>query len=210
MEPSIGIQNVLVHNWWVVLLRGLVAILFGIIALTAPGISLAAMVLVFGAFAFTDGILLIVSALRRRGAHQPAGALVLEGIAGIGLGVFAVLLPAATAVGLLWIVAAWALVTGALEIAAAIRLRKAIRGEWLLALSGALSIALGILFALFPAAGLLTLVLWIGAYALIFGLIMVFLALRIRAWKSSASPASVLDLPGSVSAGPAPSGRSGG
>jgi uncharacterized membrane protein HdeD (DUF308 family) len=196
MEPLVGIHNHLVRNWWVVLLRSLAAIAFGIIALIAPGISLAALVLVFGAYAFADGVLLIVTAIRRRGGERPAWMLVLAGIAGIAVGIIALLLPGATALALLWIVAAWALVTGVLEVAAAIRLRKAIKGEWLLALSGVLQIALGVLFILFPAAGLLTLVLWIGAFALIFGIVLFALAWRIRAWRDRGGSAPAIDLSG--------------
>jgi uncharacterized membrane protein HdeD (DUF308 family) len=196
MDALVGIHNHLMRNWWVVLLRGLAAIVFGIIALIAPGISLTALVLVFGAYAFADGVLLIVSAIRRRGEQRPAWVLVLAGIAGIAVGLIALFLPGATALALLWIVAAWALVTGVLEVAAAIRLRKAIKGEWLLALGGVLSIALGVLFILFPAAGLLTLVLWIGAYALIFGIVLFALALRIRAWRGHGGSAPVLHVTG--------------
>jgi uncharacterized membrane protein HdeD (DUF308 family) len=109
--------------------------------------------------------------------------LVLHGLAGLAIGIITLFRPAATALGLLWSIAAWALITGVLEIVAAVSLRKAIKGEWLLALSGALSIALGVLLVIFPAAGLLTLVFWTGAYALIFGVLMTVLAFRLQAWS---------------------------
>jgi uncharacterized membrane protein HdeD (DUF308 family) len=170
--PVIDLDS-LSRNWWVVVLRGLAGILFGVITFMAPGISLAALVLLFGAYAFADGILAIISAVRRRGADR-WWLLLLEGIAGIGAGVVTVLWPGITAIALL---------TGALEIAAAIRLRKVIRNEWLLALSGVLSVALGVLLVLAPGPGALALVIWIGAYALVFGVLLVALGIRLRAQR---------------------------
>src|SRR5712692_1803691 len=136
--------DTLVRNWWVVLLRGVAGIIFGLITFLAPGISLAALVLVFGAFAFADGLLAIVSAIRRRGERDRWWVLVLEGLVGIGAGVVTLIWPGITALALLYVIAAWALVTGGLEIAAAIRLRKVITGEWLLVLTGIASVALGV------------------------------------------------------------------
>jgi len=173
--------DVLSRNWWVFLLRGLAGILFGIITFVAPGISLAALVLVFGAYAFADGVLAIVAAVRRRGEAR-WGMLLLEGLVGIAAGVVTLLWPGITAITLLYLIAAWAIVTGVLELIAAVRLRKEIKGEWLLALGGAASIAFGVLVALFPGSGALALVLWIGAYALVFGALLVVLSFRLRAW----------------------------
>src|SRR4051794_6098310 len=130
--------NSLTQNWWAVALRGLAGILFGIITFVSPGISLAALVLLFGAYAFADGVLSVVSAVRRRGADRWL-LLLLQGIVGIGAGVVTLLLPGITALALLFVIAAWALVSGVLQLAAAIRLRKVISGEWLLGLSGVLS-----------------------------------------------------------------------
>jgi uncharacterized membrane protein HdeD (DUF308 family) len=170
----------LARNWWVVLLRGLVGILFGILTFFQPGISLAALVLVFGAYAFVDGILTLVSAIRRRSTTDRWGLLVLEGIAGILVGIATLFLPGVTALVLLYLIAAWALVTGILEIAAAIRLRKVIRNEWLLALSGIASIILGVVLIVWPGPGALAVVLFIGAYAFVFGALLVGLSLRLR------------------------------
>jgi uncharacterized membrane protein HdeD (DUF308 family) len=176
--PVVDVDS-LSRNWWAVSLRGLAGILFGIITFFAPGISLAALVLLFGAYAFADGVLAIVSAVRRRGADR-WWLLLLEGLVGIAAGVLTFLWPGITALALLYVIAAWALVTGAFEIAAAIRLRKAITGEWLLALSGVFSIALGVLLVLFPGPGALAVVIWIGAYAFVFGALLFALGLRLR------------------------------
>ena len=135
--PVVDVDS-LSRNWWAVSLRGLAGILFGIITFIAPAISLAALVLLFGAYAFADGVLAIVTAIRRRGIDR-WWLLLLEGLVGVAAGVLTLLWPGITALALLYVIAAWALVTGAFEIAAAIRLRKVITGEWILALSGILS-----------------------------------------------------------------------
>jgi uncharacterized membrane protein HdeD (DUF308 family) len=169
------------RNWWVVLVRGIVGILFGIVTFFAPGITLAALVLVFGAYAFVDGVLTLVSAIRRRSTTDRWWILVLEGIAGILVGIATLFVPGITALVLLYLIAAWALVTGILELAAAIRLRKVITNEWLLALGGIVSILLGVLLIAAPGVGALAVVIWIGAYAFVFGALLVGLSLRLRA-----------------------------
>ncbi|HZB27460.1 MAG TPA: HdeD family acid-resistance protein [Gemmatimonadales bacterium] len=180
--PVVDLDS-LTRNWWAIVLRGVAGILFGIITFFAPGISLAALVLLFGAYAFADGVLAIVTAVRRRGTDR-WWLLLLEGLAGIAAGIVTLLWPGITAIALLYVIAAWALVTGAFEIAAAIRLRKVITGEWLLALSGVLSIALGVMLVLWPGPGALAVVIWIGAYALVFGVLLVALGIRLRALGS--------------------------
>ena len=188
MERAVGIAEIavidvdnLARNWWVVLLRGIAGVLFGIITFVAPGISLAALVLVFGAYAFLDGIFSIVSAVRRRGGER-WWLLLLSGVLGIATGVITLLWPGITALALLYIIAAWALFTGVLEIAAAIRLRKVITGEWLWLLSGIASVALRVLLILFPGPGALALMIWIGAWAMVSGGLLIALALRLRSW----------------------------
>jgi uncharacterized membrane protein HdeD (DUF308 family) len=180
--PVVDVDS-LSRNWWAVSLRGLAGILFGIITFFAPGISLAALVLLFGAYAFADGVLATITAIRRRGADR-WWLLLFNGLVGIAAGILTLLWPGITALALLYVIAAWALVTGVLEIAAAIRLRKAITGEWLLALSGVLSIALGVMLVLWPGTGALAIVIWIGAYALVFGVLLLALGLRLRALGS--------------------------
>ena len=179
--PVVDVDT-LAQNWWVVLLRGVAALLFGVITLVAPGLSIAALVLVFGAYAFADGVFAIVSATRRRRTTDRWWVLLLEGIAGIVAGVLTILWPGITAIVLLYLIAARALVAGALEIVAAIRLRKVVTDEWLLALSGVAAVVFGVLLILFPGAGALALVLWIGAYALLAGGLLVALGLRVRSW----------------------------
>jgi uncharacterized membrane protein HdeD (DUF308 family) len=174
--------NTLARNWWLVLIRGILGVAFGLITFFAPGISLAALVLLFAAYAFTDGVFAMISAMRRTKGSEPWWLLLLEGIAGVAAGVMTLLWPGITAILLLYLIAAWALVTGAFEIAAAIRLRKVIDDEWLLALSGIASIALGVLLMIFPGPGALVLVLWIGAAAFVSGIMMIALSLRLRSW----------------------------
>jgi uncharacterized membrane protein HdeD (DUF308 family) len=184
MRAAVGIVDIdtLTRNWWAFLIRGIMGIVFGVVTFFQPGISLAALVLLFGAYAFVDGIFAIMSAIRRRTGSEPWWLLSLEGIAGIAAGVMTLLWPGLTAIVLLYVIAAWALVTGAFEIAAAVRLRKIINHEWLLVLSGAASIALGVLLMLLPGPGALALVLWIGAGALVSGIMFVVLSLRLRSW----------------------------
>lgn len=177
--------DTLARNWWAVVLRGVVGILFGLVTFAAPAISLAALVLIFGAYALVDGVLAIVSAIRRRGAGEHWWLLLLTGLAGVAAGVVTLVWPGITAVVLLYLIAAWALLMGVLEIAAAIRLRKAIDGEWLLLLSGIISIGLGVLLALFPGPGALAVVLWIGAWALVFGVLLIAFGFRLRSWGRS-------------------------
>jgi uncharacterized membrane protein HdeD (DUF308 family) len=168
--------------WWALALRALAAILLGIIAFALPGPTLAAIVIVFGIYAITDGILAIIAAVRGIRKKERWGPMLIEGIVGIVAGAIAIFWPGIGALALTYLVAAWALVTGAFEIAAAIRLRKEIKGEWLLMILGLLSIVLAVLIALFPGAGALTLVWWLGAYALAYGVISLVLALRVRTW----------------------------
>ncbi|HET6338611.1 MAG TPA: HdeD family acid-resistance protein [Polyangiales bacterium] len=188
MRIAVVDMETLASNWGAVLFRGLVTVGFGIVTLLAPGISLAALVLAFGVFSFADGVLALISALRRRGQQAPWWMLVLQGVAGIAAGVVTLFWPGITAMVLVFLIAAWALVTGAFQIATAIRLRKTIRGEWLLILSGALSVALGIVLALFPGPGALGLVIWIGAYALVSGVLIVALSVRLRSWAKTHEP----------------------
>src|SRR5439155_14286490 len=170
----------LARNWWVVALRGVAAILFGILAFIWPGLTVAALVLLFGAYALVDGVFAIVGAFQHRHEHDRWWVLLLEGIAGIIAGVLTFIYPGVTALVLLYFIAAWAIVTGIIEIVAAIRLRKEIHGEFWLALSGIFSLLFGVLIVLFPGAGALTVVWLIAAYAILFGITMLALAFRLR------------------------------
>ena len=166
--------------WWALALRALAAILLGVIAIMLPGPTLVAVVIVFAIYAITDGILAIIAAVQGIRRKERWGPMLFQGIVGIIAGAIAVLWPGIGALALTYLVAAWALVTGAFEIAAAIRLRKEIKGEWLLLLAGVLSVVLAALLVIFPGAGALTLVWWLGAYAFAYGVVSLALAFRVR------------------------------
>lgn len=167
----------LAQNWWALAIRGVVAILFGLLTWFIPGITLVALVFLFGAYALIDGILNLVASFRAPAHHW---ALLIEGILGIGAGIVTFLWPSMTAVVLLFVIAFWAIFTGVFEIVAGIRLRKAIANEWLFLLMGILSVLFGLFILWAPAAGALAIVIWIGAYAFVFGVLMLVLALRLR------------------------------
>jgi uncharacterized membrane protein HdeD (DUF308 family) len=170
----------LARHWWVLAVRGVAAIVFGIIALAWPGATLAALVLVFGAYALVDGIFSLVAAFRAGSGNDRFWGFVLAGIAGVVVGLIAFASPATTALAFLYLLAGWALVTGVFEIVAAVRLRKEIEGEWMLGLSGALSVLWGILLAAWPGAGLAAIVWLIGVYAIIAGIVLIALSFRLR------------------------------
>jgi uncharacterized membrane protein HdeD (DUF308 family) len=174
----------LARNWWALAIRGIAAVVFGLLALFWPPTAFVALVLVFGAYAIVDGIFNLVAAVRAPHTGRRWGPLVFEGIVSLIVGVITLLWPGISAFALVMFIAAWSIVTGIAEVIAAIRLRKQIRGEWLLALSGILSLALGVLLFLAPAAGALVFTIWIGAYAVVFGAVMVGLSLRLRSWAS--------------------------
>lgn len=184
MDPTVRdwYKNGLTHRWWALLIRGALAILFGVVAFLMPGSSLFALVVLWGIYAIVDGIFALMLAAQRGRVGLPWGWWLLEGIVGIGAGVFTFFWPGITALFLLTIIAVWALLTGLLEIAAAILLRRRIQGEWVLALSGVLSVTFGILLILFPGQGALALVWLIGSYAILFGVLLMGLGFRIRHW----------------------------
>ena len=174
----------LARNWWALALRGGAAIIFGIVALFWPPAAIAALVAVFGAYALVDGILNLVAAVRAGRSGQRWGALVFEGIVSLLVGILTLFFPAVTALALVLFVAAWSLITGVAEVVAAIKLRRVIEGEWLLALSGILSVAFGVLLFISPLFGAIAIAIWIGAYSVVFGGLLVGLALRLRSWAS--------------------------
>src|SRR5215203_4637514 len=178
------------RNWWALALRGLAAILFGILAFAWPGITLFVLVLFFGAYMFADGIFAIVAAVRAAGEEERWWLLLIQGILGVLAGLVAFFWPGLTALALLYFIAAWAIVTGVLEIVAAIRLRREIEGEWALGLSGALSVIFGVLLIVLPApAGLFSLVWLVGAYAVASGVLLLILAFRVRSEAGREAPA---------------------
>jgi uncharacterized membrane protein HdeD (DUF308 family) len=177
---------ILARNWWALVLRGVLDVLFGIAAFAWPGITLAVLAILYGAFALVDGCFAIAAAVVGRPRGMPWWALLAEGVLGIAVGAITFFWPGITVLALLIMVASWAFATGVLEIVAAVRLRNEIRGEWLLALSGLLSIALGIALAVTlvvnPAAGVVAVSWMIGAYAITFGVLFIVLGLRLRSW----------------------------
>ena len=175
------------RNWWLLVLRGGCAILFGVIALAWPGVTVGALLLLFGAYAFADGVLAVVAALSGR-ASTPWGVLLLEGLVGLGAAAAALLFPGVTAIVLLYLIALWAILTGILEIAAAIQLRKEIEGEFWLGLAGAGSVLFGLLLIARPAVGAVAVVWLIGLYAVTFGVLLVALGFRVKALRGAALP----------------------
>jgi len=172
------------RGWWLMLLRGVVAIVFGLLAWVQPGITLAALVLLFGAYSMADGILCLWTAIAGPKGHDYWWLVLLEGLLGIGIGLLTFFAPGITALGLLFYIAIWAIATGTLEIAAAIRLRKEISNEWLLLLSGLASVIFGVLLAAQPGTGALALLWLIGSYAILFGALLLILAFRVRGFVS--------------------------
>jgi uncharacterized membrane protein HdeD (DUF308 family) len=170
----------LASRWGWVVTRGVLGIVFGLIAFSRPGAMVFSMVLLFGCFAFAAGIATIIAAARSGRAGDSWGALLLEGLVGIAVGAVALLWPASTALAFVWMIGVWAVASGALEIASAIKLRKILEHEWLLAIAGALSIAFGLLMFYRPLAGGVAVVWWLGAYALMSGVVMVVLGFRLR------------------------------
>lgn len=168
--------NSLYQNRWLIGLRGVLAIVFGVLAFIWPGITAVALVFMFAAYAILDGVLTIAAAIRHREENDRWWLVLLEGIVDIAAGVIAFLFPGLAAITLVFLIAIWAIITGVLEIAAAIRLRKEINNEWALGLTGLVSVVLGVVMVLNPGAGLLGLVWVIASYAIIFGILMLLLA----------------------------------
>jgi len=169
------------------IIRGIVGIVVGILAFLWPGLTIAVLVGIFALYAFIDGVANLILGLTHSPRHGRSWALVLEGIVGIAVGVVTFLWPGITALALVWFIAAWAIITGVFEIAAAIRLRRVIAGEWLLALSGVLSLIFGVLVFAFPAAGAVSIAWLFGAYAAATGVILVVLGVRLRSFAIAIS-----------------------
>ena len=168
----------LARHWWVIGLRGLAAILFGMLAFVWPGMTLAVLVLLFGAYALVDGVLTLIAAFR--GGVQHRIVMLVEGVVSVLAGLAAFVWPGLTALVLLYIIAFWAIVTGVLEIVAAIRVRRAISNELGLVIGGILSVVFGVVLLIAPGAGALAVIFLIGAYAVVFGIALLGLAWRLR------------------------------
>lgn len=171
------------NNWWMFAIRGVAAVIFGILALIWPGQALQALVLVFGAYALVDGIFAVAAGIASRGYFDRWWAVLLEGIVGIVVGLLTFFWPNVTALVLVYFIAIWAFITGVFEIVAAIQLRRVITGEWMLILGGVISIIFGILLFVYPGAGAMSLVWMIGIYAIVFGISEFVFAFRLRGLK---------------------------
>jgi uncharacterized membrane protein HdeD (DUF308 family) len=171
----------LTRSWSALAVRGVLAIIFGFLVFTWPGITLGVLVLFFGANALIDGVIALVAAFRGSASGGRWWGMLLQGILGIATGIITFLWPGLTALVLLYLIAAWAIVIGVFEIIAAIRLREEIRGEWLLGLRGVLAIVFGVILFANPGAGALALVWLIGSFAVAFGVLELILAFRLRA-----------------------------
>jgi len=196
-SPSYGsfdraeaMSALLAQNWWAVALRGVFAIIFALIALFVPGATILSLVLFFSAYMLVDGVITIVAAVRAASQHQRWGLLVFEGIVDIAVGVIAFLWPGLTVVFFVTLMAVWSLITGILEIVAAFKLNPAYGRGWLI-FSGIVSILFGIALLVAPLLGAVVLTWWLGAYAMVFGITLLVLALKLRSRKDD-TPAAAM------------------
>jgi uncharacterized membrane protein HdeD (DUF308 family) len=178
--PTRPMLHALAKSWWLVLLRGIAGIVFGILAFIWPGLTLLTLILFYGAYALVDGVLALIAAFTGAAKPVPTWWLVVVGVLGILAGLLTFLWPGITALVLIFFIGGWAIAHGIFEIIGAIKLRKEIDNEWWLILAGALSVLFGIIVIAAPGAGALALLWVIGAYSLVFGILLVGLSLRLR------------------------------
>jgi uncharacterized membrane protein HdeD (DUF308 family) len=181
-ERCDALSEVLADNWWAVGLRGILGIVFGLICLLTPGVALGAFVILFAAYMFVDGGFAIASAWKAARSGERWGLLIVEGLVDIAAGLIAVAWPAITMVALIWLVAIWAIVSGALMLYAAFMLNRD-HGRWWLALGGIASLIFGVLLVIEPLVGAVVLTMWIGAYAIVFGGALLVLAFQLHSRK---------------------------
>jgi len=179
-ELALNLAGILSRHWWVLLVRGIVAILFGILTFALPGLTLGVLVLLFGAFCLADGVMAAWTAFSSRRQSENVWLLLLGALLGIGVGLLTIFRPAVTALALLFYIAIWAIATGVIQILTAIRLREEIANEWMLALAGLASLGLGAVLMARPGAGALAVAWLIAAYAVLLGALLVVLALEVR------------------------------
>ncbi|MFC6633380.1 HdeD family acid-resistance protein [Microbulbifer taiwanensis] len=181
------ILRVLTDNWWLLLLRGICAVIFGLLTFIWPGLSLLTLVLLFGIYVLLDGFLSLVAAVLGRHKSTPLWWLIVAGLVSVAAGIVTFMYPQVTALVLVIFIGVWALVRGLFEIAGAMMLRKEIRNEWLLIAAGLLSVIFGLAILFNPGAGALALVWLIGAYVMLLGFAMIWLALRLRKHHETSS-----------------------
>jgi uncharacterized membrane protein HdeD (DUF308 family) len=185
-----ALRRTLAQNWWAIALRGLFAVVFGLLTFVLPGITIATLVILFAAYMLVDGVFAIVAGVKAAQRHERWGSLVLEGVANILAGVVAILWPAITVLVFVYLVAFWSLVSGILMIMAAFKLTGE-HGRWWMAIAGALSVGFGLLLAIMPIAGAVVLTLWLGVYAVVFGAMLLVASFRLRTMRE-ANPAGVV------------------
>ena len=179
--------HALAQSWWLVLLRGIAGILFGVLAFAWPGLTLVTLVLFYGVYALIDGAFALAAAFTGAAKPTPAWWLVIVGLFGIAAGAFTFLWPGVTALVLIFLIGGWAIAHGIFEIIGAIWLRKEIDNEWWLILAGALSVIFGLMMLIAPGAGALALAWVIGAYSIVFGAMLVGLSFRLRKHRTGSS-----------------------
>ena len=190
-SPSMILPRPMLHalakNWWLLLLRGIASIVFGVLAFAWPGLTLVTLVLFYGAFALVDGVIALVAAFSGGAKPLPTWWLVIVGLLGIAAGIVTFMMPGITALLLIIFIGAWALVHGIFEIIGAIQFRKEIDNEWMLILSGVVSVLFGLIVLIAPGAGALGLVWVIAAYSIVFGISFVALAFRLKNHRHAAA-----------------------
>ena len=179
-----SLLDTMARYWWAFLVRGVLAVLFGIAAIVWPRLTFQVLLALFGVFAIADGIVSLVGGLQSTGRARWTS--LIAGLASVVIGVSVFLWPGLTAVALVFFIAAWAIVTGILEVGGAIALREQLEDEWLLAIAGVLSVIVGVYLALFPGSGALALTLVIGGYAIGFGILLAIAGVRLRSWRGGA------------------------
>jgi uncharacterized membrane protein HdeD (DUF308 family) len=178
--PHLPLLYELSKHWWLLLMRGIAAIVFGVLAFIWPGLTLLTLVILYGVFAIVDGVLALAAAFGRTDAEVPRWWFLFTGILDIAAGVIAMFWPGITALVLIIFIGAWAIIRGVMEVIAAVQLRKEIEGEWLLVLAGVLSVLFGLGVLIYPGAGAVALAWLIAIYAIAIGVVMIGLALRLR------------------------------
>ena len=171
------------NAWWMLLIRGIFLVLFGILAVTWPGLALYTFIIFFSVFALVHGLMAVIGSIANRAGNEDWWLVLLEGVVSIIIGIMAFAWPGVTALMLAYFIAAWALIMGILRIYGAIKLRKVIEGEWLLIIGGIISALFGIFVFARPLAGALVLAWLIGIYAIVFGLLGIILSFRVRSWQ---------------------------
>jgi len=172
--------TILGRSWWLILLRGIAAVLFGLTAVLIPRLTLLFLVILFGVFVLLDGILAGITALREPRSHPRWWLPLLEGMLGLGFGIAVLVWPQISLLVLIYLAAAWAILTGALELITAVMLRQDISNEWLLVLTGLASLTVGAILLLQPESGVLAAAWLIGIYALILGSLQIILSMRLK------------------------------